>query len=70
MFPKLPKSQHELHECLNAFEVKHIKEIYFSWQMTLKIYVQTELDGKWKMNEGTSTGNWPQYLRSINPALN
>ena len=22
MFPKLPKSGHELHECLNAFEIK------------------------------------------------
>ena len=25
MFPKLPKSRHELHECLNAFEIKTFK---------------------------------------------
>ena len=37
MFTKLPKSRHELHECLNAFEVKYVKENYFSWQMILKI---------------------------------
>ena len=28
MFPKLPKSRHELHECLNAFEAKICKELF------------------------------------------
>ena len=37
MFPELPKSRHELQECLNAFEVKQLKENYFSSQMTMKM---------------------------------
>ena len=28
MFPKLPKSRHELHERLNAFEAKICKELF------------------------------------------
>ena len=28
MFPKLPKSRHELHKCLNAFEAKICKELF------------------------------------------
>ena len=46
MFPKLPKSRLQLHECLNVFEIKTCKgELpYISWQMTLNgyFYVQTE----------------------------
>ena len=67
MFPNLPENRHKLHECLNVFEIKHVKENHFSSQMTLKkkgyFYVQTELDGYWKFNKGASTGNWPKYLR-------
>ena len=29
MFPKLPKSRHELHECRNDFEIKTCKEQLF-----------------------------------------
>ena len=39
MFPKLPKSRHELHECLSAFQIKPCEENYFSPQVLPKIFV-------------------------------
>ena len=49
MFSKLHMSRHELHECLNAFEVKTCKgELFLLAHSTenevVIFYVQTELD--------------------------
>ena len=49
LFPKLPKSRHPLHQCLNAFEIKTCKgELFLLANDTeneiFNFYVQTELD--------------------------
>ena len=44
MFPKLPKSPHELHEYLNAFEVKTCKGELFLLANDTENVVQPELD--------------------------